>query len=75
MFGKKKYDAVMEIEGMMCHNCERHVFEALNAVSGVEAKVDHTKNEARLTLSADVSDETLTKAVEDSGYKVIRITR
>lgn len=75
MFGRKKYDAVMEIEGMMCHNCERHVFEALSAIDGVEAKVDHTKNEACLTLASDVSDETLTKAVEDSGYKVLKIKR
>lgn len=73
MFGKKKYDVVMDIEGMMCHNCERHVSEALNAISGVEAKVDHTKNEACLKLSADVPDETLIKAVEDSGYKVTGI--
>ena len=75
MFGRKKYDAVMEIEGMMCHNCERHVFEALSAINGVEAKVDHTKNEACLTLASEVSDETLTKAVEDSGYKVLKIKR
>lgn len=75
MFGRKKYDAVMEIEGMMCHNCERHVREALSAIEGVDAKVDHTKNEASLTLSNDVSDEILTKAVEDSGYKVLNIRR
>lgn len=75
MFGKKKYDVIMDIEGMMCHNCERHVSEALNAISGVEAKVDHTKNEACLTLSADVADETLVKAVEDSGYKVTGVRR
>ncbi len=73
MFGKKKYDAVMEIEGMMCHNCERHVSEALNAIDGVDAEVDYTKKKAGLKLSGDISDETLTRAVEDSGYKVIGI--
>ena len=51
------------------------VYEALSAIDGVEAKVDHTKNEACLTLANEVSDETLTKAVEDSGYKVLKIKR
>ena len=44
MSEEKKYDAVMEIEGMMCNNCERHVRQALDAIDGVHADiVDHTK--------------------------------
>lgn len=76
MSEEKKYDAVMEIEGMMCHNCERHVRQALDAISGVQADiVDHTQNRACLTLSADVPDEALIKAVEEEGYKVVNVTR
>ncbi len=74
MLGRKKYDVIMEIEGMMCHNCERHVREALNAI-GAEADVDHTKNRASLKLTKEISDQALTKAVEDSGYKVLSIQR
>ena len=75
MSEEKKYDAVMEIEGMMCHNCERHVRQALDAIEGVQADVDHEKNTASLTLSADVPDEKLIRAVEEEGYKVLNVTR
>ena len=60
---------------MMCHNCERHVRQALDAIEGVQADVDHEKNTASLTLSADVPDEKLIRAVEEEGYKVLNVTR
>ena len=60
---------VMTVEGMMCGMCESHVAEALRKVPGVEkAKADRSKNEARVECGADVSDEALLKAVQDSGY-------
>lgn len=64
---------VIHINGMMCANCERHVNNALNALDGVEAKVDLANNLANVTLSKDVDDATLTKAVTDAGYEVTSI--
>ncbi|MDH6366669.1 MULTISPECIES: heavy metal translocating P-type ATPase [unclassified Breznakia] len=64
---------VIHINGMMCANCERHVNNALNALDGVEAKVDLANNLANITLSKDVDDATLTKAVTDAGYEVTSI--
>ena len=61
----------MEIEGMMCGHCEATVKNALEAVYGVEAaEVSHEKNRAVVTLNKKVSDDILTKAVEDKDYKV-----
>lgn len=61
----------MEIEGMMCGHCEATVKNALEAVDGVEAaEVSHEKNRAVVTLNKEVSDDILTKAVEDKDYKV-----
>ena len=62
---------VMTIEGMMCTHCSGRVESALNAIPGVTAKVDLEKKTA--TVSGDVSDDTLRKAVEDAGYQVVSI--
>ena len=80
-FGKKSEadektsaDKVMVIEGMMCEHCEATVKKALEAVEGVaEAVVSHKKGTAALTLTSDVSDETLKTAVEAKDYKVVEI--
>ena len=64
----------MKIEGMMCGHCEAAVKKALEALDGVEmAEVSHEAGTAIVTLSSDVSDEVLTKAVEDKDYKVLSV--
>ena len=73
-----KEDNVMKktlhVEGMMCGHCEARVKKALEALPEVsEAVVSHEAGTAIVTLSADVSDETLKKAVEDQDYKVTGI--
>ena len=62
----------LKIEGMMCMHCVAHVKKALEEVEGVtSADVSLEKNEAVVSLSKEVSDEVLSKAVEEAGYKVI----
>ncbi|MBR3586859.1 MAG: metal-transporting ATPase, partial [Oscillospiraceae bacterium] len=64
----------LKVEGMMCEHCEARVKKALEAVNGVESAVaDHNANTAVVTLSADVADDVLRKAVEDQDYKVLGI--
>ena len=64
----------MGIEGMMCVHCEARVKKALEGINGVAAAdVSHEKGTAVLTLSTDVDDATLKKAVEDQDYKVLSI--
>ena len=60
----------MNIEGMMCINCQRHVDKALNAIEGVQARVDLENHCAYIELSKDVSDDVLKQAVEEAGYTV-----
>ncbi len=64
---------VMKIEGMMCSHCTGRVDKALNAIDGVSAKVSLEDKCAYLTLSKEVSDQTLTQAVVDAGYEVVSI--
>ena len=64
----------MSIEGMMCGHCEASVKKALEGIEGVnEAVVSHEKGTAIVTLSQEVADDVLRKAVEDRDYKVLGI--
>ena len=65
----------MKIEGMMCAHCEAAVRKALEAIDGVEsAAASHTEKQAIVTLSKEVADEVLKKAVEDKDYQVLSIS-
>lgn len=65
---------VMKIEGVMCEHCEARIKSALEAVKGVKsAEVSHKTGEAKIETAAHMDDVLLTSAVEDAGYKVIKI--
>ena len=67
-------EKTLNIEGMMCTHCEARVKKALEALEGVaSAAVSHESGTAVVTLSADVPNDVLTKAVEDQDYKVLGI--
>ena len=69
-----KMTKTIYITGMMCGHCEATVKKALEALSGVDAaEVSHEAGTAVVTLSADISDEVLTKAVTDKDYEVTDI--
>lgn len=76
---KKKMEDVnmektMKIEGMMCAHCEARVQKALEGIEGVtQASVSHEAGTAVVTLSSEVSEEVLTKAVEEQDYRVLSI--
>ena len=70
--GGEMMEKTIKVEGMMCPHCEASVKSALEEIPGVEqASASHEAGEAVVTLSADVSDETLKNAIEAKGYKVV----
>lgn len=70
----KEMKKTMKIEGMMCGHCEARVKKCLEALPEVaEAVVSHEAGTAVVTLTAEVTDDILKKAVEDQDYKVISI--
>ena len=69
----KTMTKIMVIEGMMCGHCSGRVEKALNALDGVEAKVDLEAKTATVTLSREITDETLKTTVENAGYEVISV--
>lgn len=72
--GEMTMTKTMKIEGMMCGHCEARIKKCLEALNGVsEAVVNHEAGTAVLTLSAEVSNETLKKVVEEQDYKVVSV--
>ncbi len=70
---KRSMEKVIKIEGMMCSHCEGRVKKCLEELDGVsEAIVSHESGTAKLTLTSDVSDDIIDKAVADQGYAVIK---
>lgn len=69
-----KMQKTIKIEGMMCPRCSGHVTDALVKLDGVEsANVSHETGLAQLTLSKDISNDILSKAVTEAGYEVVEI--
>ena len=67
-------EKTMKIEGMMCTHCEARVKKALEALDQVEsAQVSHEAGTAVVTLSGEVANDVLKKAVEDQDYPVTSI--
>lgn len=65
---------IVNIEGMMCAHCVKHVQDALSAVPGVEeVTVSLEAKNATVAAGADVKDEMLTAAVTGAGYEVTGI--
>ena len=61
------------IEGMMCGHCAAHVERALNALPGVQAKVDLGRKVAVVESAEEVADDVLRQAVLNAGYEVVSI--
>ena len=71
---RKNMKKTVKIEGMMCPHCEANVKNTLEALGNVtSAEVSHKAGTAILSLSGDVDNAVIKKAVEDKGYKVVSI--
>ena len=72
--GETTMEKVINIEGMACMHCVKHVQEALAAVPGVQtANVDLESKTATVSVDGSVSDEALKAAVDGAGYQAVSI--
>lgn len=68
---KNTMTTTLKINGMMCPHCEATVKTALESIDGVtSAEVSHESGTAVVTLSKEVNEDVLKKAVLDKGYTV-----
>ncbi|HIT06917.1 MAG TPA: heavy-metal-associated domain-containing protein [Candidatus Scybalocola faecipullorum] len=72
--GVVQMEKVMNIEGMVCGNCVKHVDKALREIEGItQVEVSLEKKMAQVQLNQDVPDDVLKTAVEEAGYQVVSI--
>lgn len=68
----KQMETIIKIDGMMCPHCEARVKSALELLDGVtEVIPDHTKKNAVIKHTKEVSLETIKKVIYEQGYTVI----
>ncbi len=66
-----RQEIVLDVNGMTCDVCARHVRQALEAVPGVAfAEVpDWRAGQARVRAAGEVTDALLVQAVQEAGYR------
>ena len=65
-------EVTLKIEGMMCPHCSGRVKTALEALDGVaSAAVSHESGTAVVTLTKEISADTLKATVQEQGYTVV----
>lgn len=74
IFNKSKNNKpYVEIEGMMCPNCEHHVTQALAEI-GLDVTANHSENKAYIN-SGEIDEEKIKSAVTSAGYKFIKVVK
>lgn len=64
---------IIEIKGMNCQHCVAKVTKALNAIDGVEAKVDLKKKSAVVNFDKDIDDKVFIDAITGVDFEVVSI--
>lgn len=64
------YTITVYTEGMKCDGCKLKVENALNVKSGIYATANYHKNIVKVHMKENLSDEIITKVVEEAGYRV-----
>ena len=72
LFGKK-YEYKVYVDGMSCGHCSARVEAAFNEVKGVSAKVNLEEKTAYVTITENILDSDIKKAIENAGYTVVSI--
>jgi copper chaperone CopZ len=63
---------ILNIEGMSCEHCVKHVTEALKGVAGVtSAKVSLKKKNAEVKHDDSVGPDAHKAAVHEAGYSIL----
>lgn len=65
---------VMGVDGMTCQNCQRHVENALNAMTDTLAEADLSTQKVTVWTKADADEDAIRQAIRDAGYLPLRTT-
>ncbi|MCQ2483566.1 MAG: cation transporter [Clostridia bacterium] len=66
------YKISVEINGMMCANCEKHMEEAFASLDGIKKVKASSKDKNAVIVSEEVIDEeTIKSKVAEQGYEFV----
>ena len=65
---------VMGVDGMTCQNCQRHVENALNAMTDTLAEADLSAQKVTVWTKADADEDAIRQTIRDAGYLPLRTT-
>jgi len=63
----------LEVKGMTCGNCVKHVREALLAIAGVQTADVNLETGTAVVSGDNISDASLIEAISDQGYEAQRV--
>ena len=64
-------EKILNVKGMMCANCQKHVHDALLAMDGVSAvDVNLEKGTARVTASREIPMDEFRSVISEAGYEL-----
>ena len=64
---------VLIVDGMTWDHCKGWVEKAINQIDGASAKVNLKTREVTVSMSRDIGEEELRRAVVNAGYRVVKI--
>lgn len=65
----------LEIEGMMCGMCESHINDVIRKKFKIKkVSSSHSKNRTEIISEDKIDENSLKKAISDTGYQVISVT-
>ncbi len=71
--GKPKRVYTVNIEGMHCSNCKNRIEKHLNEIADVIAKVDLSRNTAKVSVYGTTSSDTIRETIEKLDFMVTDI--
>ncbi|MCH4072975.1 heavy-metal-associated domain-containing protein [Pseudoramibacter sp.] len=63
----------VNIQGMHCEQCERHIQRQLNRIDGLSAEVNWKKGEALVKMDREIKDDLIKRTIERLDYHVTDI--
>lgn len=67
-------EKIITIEGMKCSGCANRVKNALSSIKGIKKiDVNHETKLAKVTYKKDISNDDITRVINELNFKVISI--
>ena len=66
----EKKEFTLNVEGMMCEHCKKHVFDAISKIEGVENVIVDLNNKTATFITTEDKLEKIKVSIEEEGYKV-----